>query len=183
MYLSHLSIHPSIYLSIYLSIYISHISHISYLSICQCIFIYVYIPTIYLSDISTSPIYLSSTCQGGGDSYTESNDDLGEVLYSKDHNGLGRNKRRWERPVPIPNPNGGYLESPAAAASAKSMASSTPHKEESHVSLTGTKTIAEVPKGEVDEESKPKEEKREESGMTLLSLFFDKTLCSGMLLT
>ena len=58
------------------------------------------------------PLYCSNSTTeaspdgGGGDFFVEQTDDLAEVLYSSDHNGLGRTKRVH---MAVPNPNGGWM--------------------------------------------------------------------------
>ena len=115
---------------------------------------------------SNSSADASEEDEGGGDIYIESeSDDLVKILYDKDHAGLGKNKHVRHG---IPNPNGGYLDEggvnvphniPADIELPKPADSSSPSSSSSEMS-------------DVPEDVK-KPDRKEESGDTLVSLFFD----------
>merc|ERR1711871_1920683 len=121
----------------------------------------VYHPT-YCSNSSADA---SDGDEGGGDIYIESeSDDLVKVLYDKDHAGYGRNKHVRHG---TPNPNGGYLDEGGV---------NVPHGDAVEASPTKPNAADSPPSAaseDVSEDVK-KPDRREDSGDTLVSLFFDK---------
>ena len=111
------------------------------------------------------PIYCSNSSadasnenEGGGDVYIEGeSDDLVKILYDKDHAGYGRNKRIRHS---TPNPNGGYLDQGGL---------NVEHGIAAPTDSSSSPTVL----GDVPEDVK-RTDRKEDSGDTLVSLYFDK---------